>query len=110
MGANIYYLELIFTSVNILQQQKLMKKDILTEVLFLKKKKTKNTRKKIGCKYITINTSNAKNFYELDYKIVNIEAFIDELKNKKIKEEKEIREKLEMRNKKLEMRNEKLKN
>ena len=110
MGANIYYLELIFTSVNILQQQKLMKKDILTEVLFLKKKKTKNTRKKIGCKYIRINTSNAKNFYELDYKIVNIEAFIDELKNKKIKEEKEIREKLEMRNKKLEMRNEKLKN
>ena len=109
MGANIYYLELIFTSVNILQQQKLMKKDILTEILFLKKKKKrKSTRKKIGCKFIRINTSNAKNDYNLDCKIVNIETFIDELKNKKIKEEKEIREKLEMRNKKLEMRTKKL--
>ena len=45
MGTNIYYLELIFTSENILKQQKLMKKDILTEILFLKKK-TKNTIKK----------------------------------------------------------------
>ena len=71
MDANIYYLELIFTLVNVLQQQKLMKKDILIEILFLRKKG-------------------------------NVQAFIDELKNKKIKKlekklikEKEMREKLE---------------
>ena len=92
MGANIYYLELTFTSVNILQQQKLMKKDIQTEILFFKKK-TKSATKKIR-----INTSNVKYGYDLDYDIGNIEAFIDEFKSKKIKElEKEIRE---MRNEK----------
>ena len=97
MGANIYYLELIFTLVNVLQQQKLMKKDILTEILFLKKKDKKH-QKKLGCKFIRINTSNAKNGYDIDYKGGNIETFIDKFKNKKMKElEKEIRE---MRNKK----------
>ena len=45
MGANIYYLEMIFISVNILQQQKLMKKDILTEILFLKKKDKEHQKK-----------------------------------------------------------------
>ena len=42
--------------------------------------------KKLGCKFIRINTSNAKNGYDLDYEVGNIEAFIDEFKNKKIKE------------------------
>ena len=71
--------------------------------------------KKLGCKFIRINTSNAKNGYDLDYEVGNIEAFIDEFKNKKIKEtekklteEKKIREKIEMRNEKL--KNKKLKN
>ena len=41
--------------------------------------------KKLGCKFIRINTSNAKNGYDLDYEVGNIEAFIDEFKNKKIK-------------------------
>ena len=64
-------------------------------------KRQKALEKKLGCKFIRINTSNAKNGYDLDYEVGNIEAFIDEFKNKKIKElEKEIRE----------MRNEKLKN
>ena len=61
-----------------------MKKDILAEILFLRKK-TRSTRKKLGCKFIRINTSNAKNCYDLDYEVGNIEAFIDEFKNKKIK-------------------------
>ena len=67
------------------------------------KKRQKALEKKRGCKFIRINTSNAKNGYNLDYEIGNIEAFIDEFKNKKIKElekklieEKEIRDKLEM--------------
>ena len=60
MGVNIYYLELMFILINFYQQQKLMKKDILTEILFLKKKDKKH-QKKLGCKFIRINTSNAKN-------------------------------------------------
>ena len=78
-----------------------MKNDILTETLFLKKK-DKNYQKKLGFKFIRINTSNVKNGYDLDYEVGNIEAFIDELKNQKIKKlekqlikEKEIREKVE---------------
>ena len=75
-------------------------------------KRQKALGKKLGCKFIRINTSNAKNGYDLDYEVGNIEAFIDEFKNKKIKElekklieEKEIREKLEMRNEKLKNKN-----
>ena len=63
-----------------------------------KAKRQKALEKKLDCKFIRINTSNAKNGYDLDYEVGNIEAFIDEFKNKKIKElEKEIRE---MRNEK----------
>ena len=55
--------------------------------LILKIKKTRSTRKKKrGCTFIRINKSNAKNGYVLDYEVGNIEAFIDEFKNKKIKE------------------------
>ena len=39
--------------------------------------------KKLGCKFIRINTSNAKNGYDLGYYVGNIEALIDEFKNKK---------------------------
>ena len=39
--------------------------------------------KKLSCKFIRINTSNAKNCYELDYEVGNVRAFIDEFKNKK---------------------------
>ena len=38
MEVNAYYLELIFILINFYQQYKLMKKDILTEILFLRKK------------------------------------------------------------------------
>ena len=87
----------------------------MTDLIF-EEKRQKALEKKLGCKFIRIDASNAKNGYALDYMVGNIEAFIDEFKNKKIKElqkklieEKEIREKLEMRNEKV-MRNEKLKN
>ena len=36
--------------------------------------------------FIRINTSNAKNGHDLDYEVGNIEAFVDEFKNKKIEE------------------------
>ena len=58
--------------------------------------------KKLGWKFIRTITSNAKNDYNLDYEVGNVQAFIDEFKNKKIKKlekqlikEKEMREKLE---------------
>ena len=50
--------------------------------LIFEEKKTKSTRKKLGCKFIRINTSNAKNGYDLDYEVGNIEAFIDEFKDR----------------------------
>ena len=58
-----------------------MKKDILTETLFLRKKRQKTLEKKLCCKFITINTSNAKKFYDLDYEVGNVQTFIDELEN-----------------------------
>ena len=73
----------------------------------MEEKRQKALQKKLGSKFIRINISNAKNGYDLDYEVGNIEAFIDEFKNKKLKklekkliEEKETREKLEMRNEK----------
>ena len=53
--------------------------------LIFEEKRQKALEKKLGCKFIRINTSNAKNGYDLDYEVGNIEAFIDEFKNKKIK-------------------------
>ena len=44
-----------------------------------------HTEKLLGCKFIRINTSNAKNGYDLDDEVGNVQAFIDEFKNKKIK-------------------------
>ena len=65
-------------------------------------KRQKALEKNLGCKFIRINTSNAKNGYDLDYEVGNVQAFIDEFKNKKIKEtrkkiikEKQMRERLE---------------
>ena len=72
------------------------------EIIF-EEKRQKALEKKLGCKFIRINTSNSKNSYDLDYEIGNIEALIDEFKNKKITR------KRNKRNEKLEIRNEKFK-
>ena len=53
--------------------------------IIFEKKRQKALGKKLGCKFIRINTSNAKNGYDLDYEVGNVQAFIDEFKNKKIK-------------------------
>ena len=65
-------------------------------------KRQKALEKKLGCEFIRINTSNAKNGYDLDYDVGIAQASIDEFKNKKIKKlekqlikEKEMRAKLE---------------
>ena len=41
MGANTYYLELMFILMNIFQPQKVMKEHMLTETLFLRRKNKK---------------------------------------------------------------------
>ena len=53
-------------------------------------KRQKALEKKLGCKFIRINTSNAKNGYDLDYEVGNVQAFIDKFKNKKIKKNRKI--------------------
>ena len=62
-----------------------MNKTMKAENLFLKKK-TRGIRKKLGCKFIRINTSNAKRGYDTDYEVSKIQILINEIKDKKIKE------------------------
>ena len=80
MIENTYYLELMFILLNILQQQKLMKKVILTETLFLKKKREKALEKKLNRTFIRINTS--KENYDADYETSRIQMFISKFKDK----------------------------
>ena len=47
MVVNIFYLELIFILANFFEQQKLIKKDILTNTLFLKKKGKQHQKKNL---------------------------------------------------------------
>ena len=54
----------------------------MTDLIF-EEKRQKALEKKLGCKFIRINASNAKNGYNLDYEVGNIETFIGEFKNKK---------------------------
>ena len=49
--------------------------------IIFEEKRQKALEKKLGCKFIRINTSNAKNGYDLDYEVGNAQAFIDEFKN-----------------------------
>ena len=53
-------------------------------------KTQKALEEKLGCKFIRTNTTNAKNSYDLDYEVSDVQAFIDEFKNKKIKTRKKI--------------------
>ena len=79
-GSEFNYLELIFILLNIFQQQKLMKKVILTEILFLKKKDKKHQEKKLNCEFIRINTSREN--YDPDYEASKIQTFISQFKDK----------------------------
>ena len=77
MGVNKYYLELMFILLNISQPQKLMKKVILTQTFFYEKRQ-KAPEKKLGCKFIRINTS--KESYDRDYEASRIQTYIVNLK------------------------------
>ena len=60
MGTDTYYLELIPIFLNVFQPQKLINKTMKAEISFLKKKDKRHQKKKLGCKFIRTNTSNAK--------------------------------------------------
>ena len=47
---------------------------------------TRGIRKKLGCKSIRINTSDARIDYDADYEVSKIQAFISNFKDEKIKE------------------------
>ena len=76
-----------------------MKKDILIEILFLKKKRQKALEKKLYCDFIRINTN--KEGYDADYQASRIQTFISKLKEKE--KEKKIKE-LEDKIKKLSLK------
>ena len=63
----------------------------------MEERRQKALEKQIGCKFIRINTSNAKNGYDLDYEVAIVQSFIKKFKKleKQIIIEKEMREKLE---------------
>ena len=67
--------------------------------LIFEEERQEALEKKLGCEFIRINTSNAENGYDLDYEVCNIEAFIDEFKNKKIKKVEDKIKELEDKNK-----------
>ena len=54
--------------------------------IIFEEKRQEALEKKIVCKFIRINTSNAENSYDLGYEVGNVQAFIDAFKNKKIKQ------------------------
>ena len=80
--------------------------------IIFEEKRQKALEKKFGCKFIRINTSNAKNGNDLDYDVGNIEAFIDEFKikkNERTRKKINRRKRKERENRKRNERNEKLK-
>ena len=80
MIVSTYYLELIFILLNILYQQKLMKKVILIETLILEKRDKKHQKKELNCKVIRINTS--KENYDAEYEASRIQTFICKFQGK----------------------------
>ena len=94
MGVNIYYLELIFILTSVFLAVGIDEKDHADRDSTFEEKRQEALEKKFGCKFIRINTSNAKNGYDLDYEVGNIEAFIDEFKGRQLEKEKLEKEKL----------------
>ena len=86
MGTNIYYLELMFILLNISQLWKLMKKVILTDTLFLRRKDKNNQKKNL-----IVNLLELIRVKKANYEASRIKTFISKFKqtikknNQKIK-------------------------
>ena len=55
------------------------------EITF-EKKRQEALEKKLGCKFIRINTSDAERGYDRDYEASKMQIFLNKFKNKKIKQ------------------------
>ena len=94
MGVHTYYLELMFILLNIFQQQKLMKKVILTETLFLKKKDRSHQKKNLTVNLLELIEKIREN-YDANYDASTIQTFISKFKDKeKENEVKELKDKI----------------
>ena len=71
--------------------------------LIFEKKRQEALEKKLGCKFIRINTSNAKKGYDTDYEVSKIQIFISKFKEKKLKEKENKIKELEDKIKKLKL-------
>ena len=80
MGTNTYYVELMFLLLSIFQPQKLMKTKHVDRYLIFEEKRQKAAPKKLGCKFIRINTS--KEGYDTDYEASRIQTFISKFKDR----------------------------
>ena len=56
---------------------------MLAETLFLRRKEKKQQKKKLGCKFIRINTS--KEGYDADYEASRIQTFISKFRDRQLK-------------------------
>ena len=71
--------------------------------LIFEKKRQEALEKRLGCKFIRINTSNAKKSYDTDYEVSKIQIFISKFREKKIKEKENKIKELEDEIKKLKL-------
>ena len=53
------------------------------QITYFWEQKTRDIRKKLGCKFIRINTSDAGRSYDTDYEVSKIQIFSVKLKTKK---------------------------
>ena len=110
MIKNIYYLKLMFILLNIVQQQKLMKKVILIETLFLNKKDERHQKKNLTVNLLELIL--VENF-DADYEASEIQTYISQYKDDKIKEKdnkiKERDNKIKERDNKIKERDDKIK-
>ena len=77
MVANTYYLELMSILLNIFQPQKFINKTKKVENLFLKRKDKRYQKKKLCCKFIRINTSDAERGHDTDYEVSKIHLLVN---------------------------------
>ena len=54
--------------------------------LICEKKRQQALEKKLACKFIRINTSNARRDYDTDYEVSKIQIFISKFEDEKLKE------------------------
>ena len=75
------------------------------------KRRQEVLEKKLGCKFIRINTSDAERGYDTDYEVSKIQTFISKFKDRQLKKlEKESNKKIKEKEKKIKELKDKIKN